>query len=83
MIPLDLYTTPIDGSDSNFIYSKSLLVSPFSFMNERILKTLPNPATPPPLYLKYAKMIEGNSTKKDDILGGLELTGKNGVKCID
>ena len=46
-------------------------LTPYSYMNPRLLEMNINPEAPPPTYLKYEDLIANMSCKKDDILDGL------------
>jgi hypothetical protein len=83
LVPLDLYTDPIDGRENRLVYSEKLLVTPFSFINAKLLQTLPNQPTPPPCYFKYAELIERGPMNKEAMLESNDLSGKNGLISTD
>ena len=66
-----MYVDPEDSGSDKEVYSKTKKVSPFSFMSENVLKTIPTSEAPPPTYDRYADIKNKQSSKKDDILHGL------------
>eukprot|EP00347_Sterkiella_histriomuscorum_P010009 403339035 len=81
--PLDLYTTPeIDGLDPK-ILSENKLIAPFSFMNEKVFLDNRIGNAPTPTYLTYETLKPVFSGKKEDIMEGLLIQPKNGLKCVN
>ncbi|CDW89898.1 UNKNOWN [Stylonychia lemnae] len=81
--PRDLYTSPEDGGNDPQVWSSSKLLLPRSYMNPRVLSENLVGDAPPPTYLTYHQLRPEFSGKKDDILHGLLIQEKNGLKCVD
>jgi hypothetical protein len=58
-------------------------MSPFSFMNPLILQENLVATAPPPTYFPYETLNVPLPNKKDEILYGLDLQDKNGLKCVN
>lgn len=70
---------PLDGNDP-LIYSTEVAVSPYSFLGDDAKY---NKKAPPPCYIPYKDLSKPKSTKKKDVLNGLEINDNGLLQCVD
>jgi len=81
--PIDLFVKPEDSGTDFDIWSKSKQLAPYSFLNPKVLEQNLAGQAPAPTYLTYCQIKPSLSCKKEDMLDGLLIQEKGGLKCIN
>lgn len=81
--PKNLYVEPEDGGSDPELYSKTKLIPPFSFVDQKVLIDNPAALAPPPTYQNYDFIKQKTSTHKSLQNEGMLVMENGGLKCVN
>lgn len=87
-MPIDHYVEPDDGGSDKFIWSRTKLLVPFSYMNPKVLLENLQPEAPPPTYESYTALKVFNACNYFTIYSLIEgdkdvLGKKNSTQILE